>query len=60
VRLAPNQTPLFGLTRTATTDEHARSWFRRHSTSDAGSGAPILLGSLSNAARRAAEPDQYR
>jgi hypothetical protein len=43
--------------RTATTDEHARRWFRRYWTFGVGSGAHILVGSLLDAARRAAEGD---
>ena len=41
--------------RTATTDEHARRWFRRYWTFGVGSGAHILVASLLEAARRAAE-----
>ena len=44
-----------GLMRTATTDEHARRWFRRYWTFGVGSGAHILVASLLEAARRAAE-----
>jgi hypothetical protein len=40
---------------TATTDEHARRWFRRYWTFGVGSGAHILVGSLLESARRAAE-----
>jgi hypothetical protein len=46
---------LSGLMRTATTDEHARRWFRRYWTFGVGSGAHILVGSLLESARRAAE-----
>jgi hypothetical protein len=41
--------------RTATTDEHARRWFRRYWTFGVGSSAHILVASLLEAARRAAE-----
>jgi hypothetical protein len=46
---------LSGLMRTATTDEHARHWFRRYWTFGVGSGAHILVGALLDSARRAAE-----
>ena len=48
-------TLLSGLMRTATTDEHARRWFRRYWTFGVGSGAHILVGALLDSARRAAE-----
>src|SRR3954453_18390626 len=51
------RTLLSGIMRTATTDEHARRWFRRYWTFGVGSGAHILVGSLLEAARRAAEGD---
>jgi hypothetical protein len=53
--LDSNRTLLSGLMRTATTDEHARRWFRRYWTFGVGSGAHILVGSLLESARRAAE-----
>jgi hypothetical protein len=53
--LEPNRTLLSGLMRTATTDEHARRWFRRYWTFGVGSGAHILAGALLESARRAAE-----
>lgn len=53
--LEPNKTLLSGLMRTATTDEHARRWFRRYWTFGVGSGAHILVGSLLDSARRVAE-----
>ena len=58
--LAPDKTLLSGLMRTATTDEHARRWFRRYWTFGVGSGAHLLVGSLLDSARRAAEtePDE--
>ncbi len=55
--LDSNRTLLSGLMRTATTDEHARRWFRRYWTFGVGSGAHILVGSLLESARRAAEGD---
>ena len=53
--LDSNRTRLSGVMRTATTDEHARRWFRRYWTFGVGSGAHILVGSLLDSARRAAE-----
>ena len=55
--LEPKKTLLSGLMRTATTDEHARRWFRRYWTFGVGSGAHILVGALLDSARRAAEGD---
>jgi hypothetical protein len=55
--LQPGKTLLSGLMRTATTDEHARRWFRRYWTFGVGSGAHILVGALLDSARRAAEGD---
>jgi hypothetical protein len=58
--LEPNKTLLAGLMRTATTDDHARQWFRRYWTFGVGSGAHFLVGALLDSARRAAEgsPDE--
>jgi hypothetical protein len=56
--LQPNKTLLSGLMRTATTDEHARRWFRRYWTFGVGSGAHILVGALLDSARRVAEGDR--
>jgi len=56
--LAPNRTLLSGVMRTATTDQHARRWFRRYWTFGVGSGAHILAGALLDSARRAAEGDR--
>jgi hypothetical protein len=53
--LEPGRTVLTGLMRTATTDEHARRWFRRYWTFGVGSGAHILVAALLDSARRAAE-----
>jgi hypothetical protein len=58
--LGANKTLLSGLMRTATTDEHARRWFRRYWTFGVGSGAHILVGALLDSARRAAEGDRAR
>ena len=55
--LGANRTLLCGLMRTATTDEHARRWFRRYWTFGVGSGAHILVGAPLDSARRAAEGD---
>lgn len=55
--LEPRKTLLSGLMRTATTDEHARRWFRRYWTFGVGAGAHILVGALLDSARRAAEGD---
>jgi hypothetical protein len=56
--LGAGRTLLSGLMRTATTDEHARRWFRRYWTFGVGSGAHILVGALLDSARRAAEGDR--
>jgi hypothetical protein len=53
--LGTGRTLLSGLVRTATTDDHARRWFRRYWTFGVGSGAHILVGALLESARRAAE-----
>jgi len=55
--LDSNGTLVSGLMRTATTDEHARRWFRRYWTFGVGSGAHILVAALLDSARRAAEGD---
>lgn len=49
---------LSGLMRTASTDEHARRWFRRYWTFGVGSGAHILVAALLDSARRMAEADK--
>ena len=41
--------------RTATTDEHARRWFRRYGTFGVGSGAHILVHALLEMIRPTAE-----
>lgn len=53
--LDAKKTMLSGLMRTATTDEHARRWFRRYWTFGVGSGAHILVAALLDSARRVAE-----
>lgn len=53
--LEDGRTLLSGLMRTATTDEHARRWFRRYWTSGVGSGAHILVHALLEAAREQSE-----
>jgi hypothetical protein len=55
--LEPSKTLLSGVMRTATTDEHARRWFRRYWTFGVGSGAHILVAAVLESARRAAEGD---
>ena len=42
--LGANEALLSGLMRTATTDEHARRWFRRYWSFGVGAGAHILVG----------------
>jgi hypothetical protein len=49
------RTQLAAVMRTATTDEHARRWFRRYWTLGVGSGAHVLARGLIDAARAAAE-----
>ena len=53
--LEDGTTLLSGLMRTATTDEHARRWFRRYWTFGVGSGAHVLVQGLLEAARAEAE-----
>ena len=48
-------TLLSGCMRTATTDEHARRWFRRYWTFGVGSGAHVLVRGLLEVARDGAE-----
>jgi hypothetical protein len=55
VPLDGGRTRLSGTMRTATTDEHARRWFRRYWTLGVGSGAHLLVGALLETARDAAE-----
>ena len=53
--LEKNRTLLSGVMRTATTDEHARRWFRRYWTLGVGSGAHVLVDSLLEVTREMAE-----
>ena len=53
--LDANKTLLSGLMRTATTDEHARRWFRRYWTFGVGSGAHVLVHALLETVRDTAE-----
>lgn len=49
------RTLLSGEMRTATTDEHAKRWFRRYWTLGVGSGAHVLVNGLLDVTREAAE-----
>jgi hypothetical protein len=49
------RTLLSGVMRTATTDEHARRWFRRYWTFGVGSGAHLLVNGLLDVTREMAE-----
>jgi hypothetical protein len=53
--LDDGRTLLTGLMRTATTDEHARRWFRRYWTLGVGSGAHVLVNGVLEQARESAE-----
>lgn len=53
--LDDGRTLVSGLMRTATTDEHARRWFRRYWTFGVGSGAHVLVHALLDSVREAAE-----
>ena len=53
--LDDGRTLLSGLMRTATTDEHARRWFRRYWTFGVGSGAHVLVDGLLDVVREDAE-----
>ena len=54
-RISETQTLLSGTMRTATTDEHARKWFRRYWSFGVGSGAHLLVNGLTDVVREAAE-----
>ena len=57
-RLTPageDRTLVTAVMRTATTDEHARKWFRRYWTYGVGSGAHILVNGVLDVVREAAE-----
>lgn len=49
------RTLLTGVMRTATTDEHARTWFRRYWTLGVGAGAHVLVNGLLDVTRELAE-----
>jgi hypothetical protein len=53
-------TLLSGLMRTATTDEHARRWFRRYWTFGVGSGAHMLVHALLESVRERAEQPSHQ
>ena len=53
--LAPGQTLLTGVMLTATTDEHARRWFRCYWTLGVGSGAHVLVNGVLDMALEIAE-----
>jgi hypothetical protein len=53
--LGDDRTLLSGVMRTATTDEHARRWFRRYWTFGVGSGAHVLVNGLIDLSREIAE-----
>jgi len=53
--LGQRRTLLSGVMRTATTDEHARRWFRRYWTFGVGSGAHVLVNGLLDVTRELAE-----
>jgi hypothetical protein len=57
-RLDDERTLLWAIMRTATTDEHARAWFRRYWTFGVGSGAHVLARGLIDVAREEAERRQ--
>ena len=54
-RIDEGHTLLSGVMRTATTDEHARRWFRRYWTLAIGSGAHLLVNGLLEVTRDMAE-----
>ena len=51
-RLEDSRTLLWAVVRTATTDEHARVWFRRYWTLGVGSGAHVLMSGLLDVVRQ--------
>lgn len=53
--LDPRRTLLSGVMRTATTDDHARRWFRRYWALGVGSGAHLLVNGLLEVTREMAE-----
>ena len=58
--LGEHRTLLTGVMRTATTDDHARRWFRRYWTFGVGSGAHVLVNGLLDVTRKVAEEGQRR
>ena len=58
--LDERRTLLSGVMRTATTDEHARRWFRRYWTLGIGSGAHVLVNGLLDVTRELAEDREGR
>jgi hypothetical protein len=54
------RTLLTGVMRTATTDEHARRWFRRYWALGVGSGAHLLVNGLLDVVRDVAEEKAAR
>jgi hypothetical protein len=58
--LGERRTLLSAVMRTATTDEHARRWFRRYWTFGVGSGAHVLANGLLDVTRELAEGRQRR
>jgi hypothetical protein len=54
-RIGQDHTLLSGTMRTATTDEHARKWFRRYWSFGVGSGAHMLVNGLIDVVREDAE-----
>jgi hypothetical protein len=53
--LEDGKTLLWAMMRTATTDEHARTWFRRYWTLGVGSGAHVLAYGLLDLIQKDAE-----
>lgn len=54
-RLEDEKTLLWAIMRTATTDEHARTWFRRYWTFGVGYGAHVLVHGLLDLVQEEAE-----
>ena len=54
-RLEDEKTLLWAIMRTATTDEHSRTWFRRYWTFGVGYGAHVLVHGLLDLVREEAE-----
>jgi len=58
--IGPRHTLLSGVMRTATTDHHARRWFRRYWTFGVGAGAHVLVNGLLDVTREMAEAKAAR